>query len=288
MSSIRDFITEWVELEKERDAFKSKSEELEKKSAELEKHLDVSVSATSIQTVNLAKEMDRTKKLKEALSVFREYASDMDALQRDFQQRASLLEIDVFASEPDAPAPEPSVTVQQKTAFVEAFVKVEQKTEPAPVFESQPEEPVESAARVFFATLLPKFTLPKLALPQLSISRRWVGHLIFVALTVPFALMFVLGQLAEHGIYVEFFRQFWQPWPSDDVKTLASIGVPMLLGAIWYVVMEKRTPASEPEVAGGVDLLSSETVPPPLPDDEPMDEAEDFQKQLDEAFGGDS
>ena len=58
---------------------------------------------------------------------------------------------------------------------------------------------------------------------------------LFIVVGLPLGIAAVLGYLAYAGIYVEWFRQFWRPWPSELVKSLLAIaGFAAILGNLFY------------------------------------------------------
>jgi hypothetical protein len=63
-----------------------------------------------------------------------------------------------------------------------------------------------------------------------GMGRAWI---LFVAFGIPAALLVVLAPLTMAGIYIDFLRPLWRPWPPDVLKPF--IGIAVFVATLSYL-----------------------------------------------------
>jgi hypothetical protein len=134
-----------------------------------------------------------------------------------------------------------------------------------------------------------------------GMGRAWI---LFLAVGIPAALLVVLAPLTMAGIYIDFLRPLWRPWPPDVMKPF--IGIAVFVATLSYLafrsgrlagirsgtlaalaalrnVLDRRSsaplpqepappePAPPPPEVVEVPTTPAELPPPPPPLDQPPD-----------------
>jgi hypothetical protein len=63
-----------------------------------------------------------------------------------------------------------------------------------------------------------------------GMGRAWA---LFLAIGIPAALLVVLAPLTMAGIYIDFLRPLWRPWPPDVLKPF--IGIAVFVATLSYL-----------------------------------------------------